>query len=46
MAGQAKDTNVILWTANEAHSILNTTTNELTGGIILEHLLTLLLMTE
>ena len=35
MAGQAKDTNVILWTANEAHSILNTTTNELTGGIIL-----------
>ena len=35
MGGGALDTNVILWTANEAHSILNTTTNELTGGIIL-----------
>jgi len=35
MAGQAKDTKVLSWTPNEAHSILNTTTNELTGGIIL-----------
>lgn len=35
MAGQAKDTKVIQWSANDAHSILNTTTNELTGGIIL-----------
>lgn len=35
MAGQAKDDKIIQWTATEAHSILNTTTNELTGGIIL-----------
>lgn len=35
MAGQAKDTKIIQWSATEAHSILNTTTNELTGGIIL-----------
>ena len=35
MAGQAKDTKLIQWSATEAHSILNTTTNELTGGIIL-----------
>ena len=35
MAGQAKDTKVIQWSANDAHSILNTTTNELTGGLIL-----------
>jgi len=35
MAGQAQDVKTIQWTATEAHSILNTTTNELTGGIIL-----------
>jgi len=35
MAGQAKDTKVVQWSPNDAHSILNTTTNELTGGIIL-----------
>lgn len=35
MAGSAKDTKLIQWSANDAHSILNTTTNELTGGIIL-----------
>ncbi len=35
ISGQQKDENIILWNPQDAHSILNTSTNELTGGIIL-----------
>ena len=34
MPGGGKDQNTITWNPQEAHSILNTTTNELTGGLI------------
>ncbi len=35
MPGGGKDQNTITWNPQEAHSVLNTTTNELTGGLIL-----------
>ena len=35
MPGGGKDENTILWNPQVAHSVLNTTTNELTGGLIL-----------
>ena len=35
MPGGGKDEHTISWNPQEAHSILNTTTNELTGGLIL-----------
>ena len=35
MPGGGKDENTIMWNPQVAHSVLNTTTNELTGGLIL-----------
>ena len=35
LAGGQKDETSILWNPQEAHSVLNTSTNELTGGLIL-----------
>ncbi|MDG1549887.1 MAG: hypothetical protein P8Q94_07555 [Candidatus Poseidoniaceae archaeon] len=35
MAGGAKDATTISWNPQEAHSVLDTSTNELTGGLIL-----------
>ena len=35
MPGGGKDEYTILWNPQEAHSVLNTSTNELTGGLIL-----------
>ena len=35
MSGGAKNENTIVWNPQEAHSVLNTSTNELTGGLIL-----------
>ena len=34
MVGGEKDSKTFVWTADTAHSILNTTTNDLSGGII------------
>ena len=45
MPGGGKDENTILWNP-VAHSVLNTTTNELTGGLIPEHRSISLMMIE